>query len=65
MRSIKEVLMSRDGMSEREAQEMIDDFQSTINEALDESISLSELEEAFMLEFRLEPDYLDELIFEI
>lgn len=60
---IKTVLMRRDGISEEEAQQIIDDTKEELEELLDRGGSLDEAEEIVKDNLGLEPDYLDELIF--
>ena len=62
LRKIKEILMERDGMSELEAQELIDDTRAEIFEAI-ENGDLSAPDDIIACNLGLEPDYLDELIF--
>jgi 20S proteasome alpha/beta subunit len=58
--SIKDVLMKRDGMSTEEAEDLI----SQAIEDLHERLAKGEMPHDICMEwFRLEPDYLDELIF--
>ena len=58
---IKEVLMSRDGMTEREAMELIAEAQEQFDEYLE--AGEEEYAENICQEyFGLEPDYLDEFI---
>ena len=52
---IIKVLMSRDGMSYDDAKEQVLDFKKQIDSG---EISYDDLEEEFMSEFGLEPDYL-------
>jgi len=63
MKTIKEVLMERDGMDEDDAQDLIDEAKETIEEMLnDDDVSILELEEVVSDYFGLEPDYLFELM---
>jgi hypothetical protein len=56
-KTLKEVLMSRDNMTEEEADEAIKDARDQIlNEGTDP-------EEVLMNEFGLEPDYTEDLLF--
>ena len=61
MESIKEILMRRDGMSEEEAEELIDQAKASLYNYLaeDDEEGAENICEEF---FGLEPDYLDELI---
>jgi hypothetical protein len=59
-KTIKEILMSRDGMSENEAQNLIRDAKI----ALEESISNGDPDyDICMNWFGLEPDYIYELLY--
>lgn len=61
MRSIKEVLMARDGKSAEEADELIIEA----GQALQEYLDSNDLDSAFYIceeFFGLEPDYNDELL---
>ncbi len=64
MKSLKEVLKSRDGLSDTEAQEQIDDAKKLL-------VQYSETGDMFAAmnicesEFNLEADYLDELMMSI
>lgn len=62
LRSIKEILMDRDGMAEDEAQDLIDDAQGEIIDLLDNDGSLCDAEQVIADYFGLEPDYLLELL---
>ena len=59
--SIKEVLMDRDGMSEGEAQELINDAEEAFNEYLSDG-DIASAEQICLEYFGLEPDYLDEFM---
>lgn len=59
MKSIKQVLMERDGLTENEADELIEEAKENLMECIAAG------EDAFNIceyWFGLEPDYLDELI---
>lgn len=57
--AVKKVLMERDGNTEEEAQDRIDNAQEDINEVLDkEQASVLDLEYMIEDHFGLEPDYL-------
>ncbi len=58
MKTLKQVLMERDGMSESEALDAIQDARNQLRECLDEGGDPSNICEEL---FGLEPDYLDEL----
>jgi len=63
---IKEVLIERDGMDDYEAKERVEEVQGVIQEVVSEyDANLLELEEILMDELGLEPDYLDELLFQV
>jgi len=59
MESIKEVLMRRDGMSKKEAEELIEIARDEMNNRLAEGDMPYDICEEY---FGLEPDYLDELL---
>jgi len=54
--------MERDGMSAEDALDLINEFKSELEEYLDESASLDEIEQLFEDYFGLEPDYLMEFL---
>ena len=61
MRTIKQILMDRDGMTESEADSLITDAK----DQLDEYLADDDQESAYNIcqeYFGLEPDYLDELL---
>lgn len=61
MKSLKEVLMERDGISEEEAEEAIERAREELRELLAEG----DMDSAYYIcetHFGLEPDYLEELI---
>lgn len=60
--SIKQVLMSRDGLTWDEAEERIDEVVDQLNEILTEGGSLEEVDQMLMDELGLEPDYFEELL---
>ena len=60
--SIKQVLMSRDGLTWDEAEERIDEVVDQLNEILSEGGSLEEVDQMLMDELGLEPDYFEELL---
>ena len=62
MRSIKEILMSRDGMSEQEAIELINEAKKQFNTYIKDG-DLAYAEGICGEYFGLEPDYLDEIMF--
>ena len=57
--SIKSVLMTRDGMSEEEAKQLIDEAREEMFDRLGDGKFPNDICEEY---FGLEPDYLDELI---
>lgn len=61
MKSIKQILMERDEMSEEEAEDLIEEAKEALLEYLDDEdiFSAENICEEF---FGLEPDYLDELM---
>lgn len=59
---IKEVLMTRDGLTAEEADERISEVKEQLNELLEDGGSLDQAEEIIEDEFGLEPDYLEELL---
>jgi len=59
--SIKTILMRRDGVSEMEADNMIEAAREELMELIEEG-DLSAAEDVCMDHFGLEPDYLDELM---
>ncbi len=60
MKTIKEVLMTRDGMSEKEASDLIAEAKQDFNDRLESGDNLMDICEEW---FGLEPDYLDEFLF--
>jgi len=60
--SIKTVLMRRDGLTEDEAQDCINECLDDLRERIDNGESPFDICEEY---FGLEPDYLDELLFQI
>lgn len=64
MSRIKEILIRRDGISEEEAQELIDIAKEDLDTILDsEHPSLWDAEQV-VYDLGLEPDYLEELLYE-
>jgi AmiR/NasT family two-component response regulator len=59
MESIKEILMSRDGMTEEEANDLIEQAKEDMNRRLDEGEMPDDICEEW---FGLEPDYIMELM---
>jgi len=60
-KSIKKVLVERDGITEKDAEERIEEARSEAFELIQEG-RLGEAYEICQVHFGLEPDYLDELI---
>ena len=60
-KSIKQVLMERDGMSEMDADDLIDEAREEMMEHIANG-DLDAAEDICMDYFGLEPDYLDELL---
>ncbi len=58
-RTIKEIIMDRDGWSEQEADSLIEDARKDLYERLDQGEMPFDLCEEW---FGLEPDYLDEFM---
>ena len=56
--NVKQILMERDGLSDEEAQDAVDDAQSDINDLLENDGGLMEAEDVISDHFGLEPDYL-------
>ena len=62
MKTIKQVLMERDGCTERDADERIDIAREKLNDLLDQG-ETGYAYDICMDHFGLEPDYLDELMY--
>jgi hypothetical protein len=63
MESVKEILMRRDGMSAKEAQELIDEFVKELGYLEDdEECGIEDAYDLIQDYFGLEPDYLMEFI---
>lgn len=60
MKSIVDVLVKRDGLSKREAENCVADFQDRLYSG---EIDPFEADDEFMDEFGLEPDYLLDLLY--
>ena len=60
MESIKQVLMRRDDITSKEADDLISECQNDLNERLENGEMPYDICEEY---FGLEPDYLEELIF--
>ena len=61
--SIKDTLMKRDGLSEEEAQEQVDMVTQDVSESIMTAGSLEDIEDIVMNDLGLEPDYLEEILF--
>jgi len=61
METIKEILMRRDGISESEAEDLINDAKEELYELLEQG-NTEEAHDICQTHFGLEPDYLMELI---
>lgn len=62
MESIVSILMRRDGMSKKEAKDLVAETRSMMLDEIDLG-NYMEAEEIFMSELGLEPDYMMELFF--
>ena len=58
--TIKEILMRRDGMSEYEADDLIEEAKESLQRCIDDG-DIYSAEQICQEYFSLEPDYLDEL----
>ena len=58
MDEIIRILMRRDGMSHDEARRYLKEVREEIAEAIEEQVSLEEIEDIIMDNLTLEPDYL-------
>ena len=56
---IVQILMHRDGLSRLNAEDIVDECQYEITDAIDEGASLEELEDIIDDYLSLEPDYLE------
>ena len=54
--------MERDNITKQEAESLVDDVISHLEEAMDDDVSEETLEEILMDDLGLEPDYLFELL---
>ena len=59
------ILCSRDSLSIAEATERVEDFKESLTGMMDDGFSLTEVEDEFMQEFGLEPDYLFKFLQEL
>lgn len=62
MEHITDVLVSRDGITEEEAEQRVADFREEIDDLIMEG-DLEGIEDALMDDFGLEPDYLMDILF--
>ena len=62
MRTIKEILIDRDGMSAEEADEMIRDAKADLEDRLGDPDTYGDPYEVCADHFGIEPDYLMELV---
>lgn len=62
MNRIEAILMKRDGLSELEAREAVNDAIAAIDEAIEYGAGIDEVEEIVRENLGLEPDYLDEIL---
>lgn len=63
MKSLKETLMERDGLSAEEAEDQIKEGARELNERIENGESMIDLYDDFLAdEFGLEPDYWDEFL---
>ena len=65
MLEVTKILMERDGLTEVEATEQVNEFKLELKEYMDEDAGLTVIEDAFMDTFGLEPDYLIDLLMEL
>lgn len=63
MNSMKNVLMKRDGMSNEDANREMESARESLWEIIEFGGTLDDLEEMMAMEYGLEPDYLEELLF--
>ena len=59
MREIVKILMRRDGISENEAWNIVDEVQDEINEAIKDNASYEDIADIIQDMLGLEPDYMD------
>ena len=63
--TLKQVLINRDEMTSKEANEAIAHFKVMLNELLDEGGTYDDACDLIESEFGLEPDYLEEFLFDM
>lgn len=61
-KTVKEILMKRDNMSESDANDLINSFKDELETAMSYGEGLCEYENLIEEYFGLEPDYLDEFM---
>jgi hypothetical protein len=59
VRTIKEILVNRDGMTNEEADDLLDEALEDLRARFDEGVSVEDFCEEW---FGLEPDYMEELM---
>lgn len=64
-KQVKEILIKRDNISPEEAQEQIDLFKEDLENYVEGGASLEDLYDLMMSHFGLEPDYLDDFLFDL
>jgi hypothetical protein len=62
MKTIIEVLMERDNMSQEDAEDLLNEAKEEACNIIEEDGSLEDIEQILMDYFSLEPDYIFELI---
>ena len=62
LESIEQILIRRDGLSQSEAQGLIEEARADVRHAIKYDATLCELEDLISDLFGLEPDYLEELL---
>ncbi len=62
MKSVLEVLMERDGMSEEDANDLINEAKEEANNVLENNGGLDDIEAILKDYFGLEPDYIFDII---
>ena len=65
MNKVVDILMKRDGLSKDDAIDAYEDFREQVEAMMNEDASIFEIEDLFMDEFGLEPDYLEDILMEI
>ena len=62
-KDVVRILMRRDGLSKGSAEDVVDECQRVINDAIENECSLDELYDIIEDYLGLEPDYLDDFLF--